>query len=614
MVQPFVCMPLFVYRTKNDLTWEINTIHREDHNENQSHVLMHSEPYWLLMKQQLRSPQKVPAKSKQRSQEGNMSNVSRRSFFKTAGALSGVALMGGMVGCTPQDSKALAEAETPTATADAPTQEATTTNPFAAPEAIDEAAVTKTEEADLVIVGIGTAGLTCAVKAAQGGATVIMIAKDSEPSSQGGSNFAINSRLTKELGAEIDVETALRHSMQTQGYQVSEGQWAIFARESGRSMDWLMDLVEPYGIGATLEMPENAGAGALLGEYPGSHVFFGGPKDQPFGDQPDVLDALVDILVNELGQTTYFNTTAKQLVRDDGGKGRVSAVIAQDANGDYVKYVGNKAVVLATGDYANNPDMVEKWCPLAKGMPSMKMPMNNTGDGHLMAMWAGAAMQRCQSHGAMIFGALNYRNLAVNTHGERFMSERANNGYGGIQALMQDDRCYYQLWDSDFGNEWLDSPARYNSEPTTHEAMIASFEAGAESGELMRADTLEELASLMDVPVDALKATVNRYNELCKKGVDEDFFKASDILFAVEKAPFYARRVEANLLITLGGLDVTDQMEVRDEKGNIIEGLYALGSVAGNFFGGPYTTYFAGLNMGRSVCFGHLIGERLSQM
>lgn len=545
-----------------------------------------------------------------------MTNVSRRNFFKTAGALGGVALVGGLAGCAPQASKTETETETesPMASTGTSADGAAAADPFAAPAPIDESAITKTEEADIVIVGIGTAGLTCAVKAAEGGASVIMIAKDDEPSGQGGSNFAINSRLTKELGAEIDVETALRHSMQTQGYQVSEGQWAIFARESGRGMDWLMDLVEPYGIGATLEMPENAGAGALLGEYPGSHVFFGGPKDQPFGDQPDVLDALVDTLTNKLGQTTYFNTTAEQLVRDDDGKGRVSAVIAHDADGNYVKYVGKKAVVLATGDYANNPDLVEKYCPLAKGMSSMKMPVNNTGDGHLMAMWVGAAMQRCQSHGAMIFGALNYRNLAVNTHGERFMSERANNGYGGIQALMQDDRCYYQLWDADFGNKWLDSPARYNSEPTTHEAMNASFEAGVENGELMKADTLDELAGLMNVPADTLKATVDRYNELCKKGADEDFFKASDILFSVEKAPFYARRVEANLLITLGGLDVTDQMEVRDGDGNVIEGLYALGSVAGNFFGGPYTTYFAGLNLGRNVCFGHLTGERLAQL
>lgn len=541
-----------------------------------------------------------------------MSMVSRRRFLQAGGFFGGAALIGGLAACAPQSDTSSDAVSLSGTGASGDVSQAS--DSFAKPDPIDESQITSTEEADIVIVGIGTAGLTCAVKAAQGGSSVIMIAKDAEPSAQGGSNFAINTRLTRELGVDIDVETALRHSMQTQGYQVSEGQWAIFARESGRGMDWLMDLVEPYGIGVTLEMPENAGAGALLAEYPGSHVFYGGPKDQPFGDQPDVLDALVDILTNDLGQKTYFNTTAQQLVRDDSGAGRVSAVIAQNEAGKYIKYIGTKAVVLATGDYANNPDLVSAYCPLAKGMTSMKAPANNTGDGHLMAMWVGAAMQRCASHGAMIFGALNYRNLSVNTQGQRFMSERANNGHGGIQALMQNDRCYWQVWDSDFGNQWQDNASRYNTEPATPESMAASFEAGVESGELIKANSLEELAAAMDIPADSFQATVARYNELCAKGVDEDFFKASDILFPVERAPFYARRVEASLLVTLGGLDVTDEMEVRDEDGRVIEGLYALGAVAGNFYGGPYTTYFAGINMGRNVCFGHLTGERLSKI
>lgn len=536
-----------------------------------------------------------------------MTTVSRRSFLQAGGILGGAALAGTLAAVAPVNvTEALAEPE------EAATEAAA--DPFAKPAPIDESEITAVEEADIVIVGIGTAGLTCAVKAAQGGASVIMLAKDAEPSSQGGSNFAINSRLTRELGVELDVEAALRHSMLTQGYRVSEGQWAIFAKESGRGMDWLMDLVEPYGIGTTLEVPENVDAGGLLAAYPGSHIFYGGPKDQPFGDQPDVLDALVDILVNQLGQTTYFNTTAVQLVREGEETGRVDAVIAQNEAGEYVKYVGTKAVVLATGDYANNPAMVEKYCSLAQGLFSMKMPANNTGDGHLMALWVGAAMQKCASHGAMIFGNQNYRNLNVNVHGERFMSERTNNGYSGVSALMQDGRCYYSVWDSDFGNQWQDPAARYNTEAATSESMMASFEAGVESGQIIKADSLEELATAMEIPADVFQATVTRYNELCEKGVDEDFFKASDILFPVEQAPFYAQRVQPNLLITLGGLDVTDNMEVRDEAGQVIEGLYALGAIAGNFYGGPYTTYFAGINMGRNVCFGHLLGEHLGQM
>ncbi len=62
------------------------------------------------------------------------------------------------------------------------------------------------------------------------------------------------------------------------------------------------------------------GMTGVIAEYTGSHVFYGGPQEQPFGDQPDVLDALVDVLTGELGQRVDLNTTVTSLVRADGGR------------------------------------------------------------------------------------------------------------------------------------------------------------------------------------------------------------------------------------------------------------------------------------------------------
>lgn len=543
----------------------------------------------------------------QKADAGMVSGISRRSFLTAAGIGVLGATSAGLLGCSPSGEGEKAQAQNAEPGVDA-------VDVLAAPDPIDANEISSTEEADIVIVGVGTAGLTCAVSAAQKGASVIMIAKDEAPSSQGGSNFAIGSSLTKELGIDYDVKQALRHSMQMQGYRVSEGQWATFASESGRAMDWLMDLVTPYGLGVTIEVPQNVGGGAILEEYPGSHIFYGGPKEESFGDQPDVLDALVDILTGELGQKIVFNTTAKQLERDSDGTGRVSAVIAEDQDGSYVKYVGTKAVVLATGDYGNNADLVKKYCPMAEGMPSMKAPANNTGDGHLMALWVGAAMQKCSTHGAMVFGTHEYRGLNVNKDGLRFMNERQNNGFVGMQGLMQDGGYFYQLWDSEFATTWHEPKARYNSTEPTPEDLVATFEAGIESGEIVKADTLDELAKAIDVPADVLKSTIDRYNGFCESGEDLDYYKEAEVLIPVATGPFYAKKITPNLLITLGGLDVTDKMEVKDTEGAVIEGLYALGATAGNFYGGPYTTYFCGINMGRNVCFGYLTGEQLATL
>lgn len=470
----------------------------------------------------------------------------------------------------------------------------------------------QTIEADVVVVGCGTAGLTCGVAAAQKGASVVVIGKDETPSSQGGSNFAVNSKVAKELGVEIDADEAVRHLLQINADLVSEGQWYTFANRSGEAMDWLIDLVEPAGLSVTLEVPMTRGMTGVIAEYTGSHVFYGGPQEQPFGDQPDVLDALVDVLTGELGQRVDLNTTVTSLVRADGG--RVEAAIAQNADGATVRYVANKAVVLATGDYGNNADLVDQYCPLARGLVSMKYPANNTGDGHLMAMEIGAAMQRNPMHGAMIFGNQYYRNLNVNIDGKRFMNEFTVNAFSGVQALMQNDSCYWSIWDADFANNWQDAPLRYTQPDVTPEEQAATFESGVEGGTILKAETLEELAEAMGIPAEALAQTVERYNGFCEAGVDKDYHKQAEILFPVATPPFYATKVAPNLLITLGGLDVNDDMQVRDTEGKVIEGLYALGATAGNFYGNLYTTYFAGVNMGRCVTFGYLLGNSLADL
>lgn len=534
--------------------------------------------------------------------------MSRRNFL----AISGTAALGaigaaGMAGCSPTG-KTEVQPSTDAANEQTPAAAAFET----APDPIDDSKISETVESDIVVIGAGTAGLTCALAAAEEGKTVTVIAKDDAPSGQGGSHFAINTKLTKELGIDYDVDEAITHEMQLNGYRVDAEQWKVFAQESGPAMDWYMDIMGAGGLQCTLETPA-PNNGGMSAEYPGSHIFFGGPNDQPFGDLPDELAILSGNITEQCGQKVIFNTTARQLVREADGTGRVSAVIAENADGKLVKYVGAEAVVLATGDYGNNEEMIEKYCPQAMGLMCMKEPANNTGDGHKMGLWVGATMQKNPAHAAMIFGVMDtYRALMVNENGTRIGNERVSNAFDGMQILMQPNKHAFSIWDADYASKVPTYPSRMNNEAATAEATQASFDEGVKAGTILKADTIEELAKLAGIDPDGLKASVERYNELCANGRDDDYGKASEFLIPVEKAPFFASEGKANLLITMGGLDVNVDMQVLDAEGKTIEGLYALGAVAGNFFANNYTTYFAGANLGRNICFGYRVGKALA--
>lgn len=479
-----------------------------------------------------------------------------------------------------------------------------------APDPIADDQISRTLEADVVIVGAGTAGLVCGVSAAQNGKSVIVIGKDDAPSGQGGSHFAFNSSLCRELGVEVDPAEAVTHELQIMGYRVSEAQWSIFASRSGEAMDWYVGLMEEGGLQATIEVPAY-NCGGWTEEYAGSHVFYGGPNDSAFGDLPDELDILVKNLTEELGQTLMLQTRARQLAREGGG--RVSAVIAEDADGNTIKLVGKDAVVLATGDYASDDEMMARYCTYARGLSPMKYPATNTGDGHKMALWAGAAMQKNDQHAAMVFGCMDiYRALIVNEDGQRVGNERVSNAFDAMQQLQQPGKHDFSVWDSAYAGKVKVTATRHTTEPDTPEQIQAGFDADVEAGSVKRADTIEELAGLAGIDPDALAATVERYNKLCDAGEDKDFFKSAEFMIPVREAPFYIRENLPSILIACGGLDVTPQMQVLDTAGKPIAGLYALGATAGNFFANTYSTYLAGANLGRNVCFGYLLGRRLA--
>ncbi len=131
------------------------------------------------------------------------------------------------------------------------------------------------------------------------------------------------------------------------------------------SIDWTIDLMEAKGLKCSLE-PGFPDPDGVIDVPPASHNFWN--DEVPFGalfGAPLEAQTYAQIFTEDLGGEIHYNTKGLYLIRDDDNTGRVSAVVAQNADGNYVKYAANKAVVLATGDFSKDRDMMARYCPFA---------------------------------------------------------------------------------------------------------------------------------------------------------------------------------------------------------------------------------------------------------
>lgn len=489
-----------------------------------------------------------------------------------------------------------------------------------APAPIPAGEIKRTVTADVVVIGAGVAGIVTALSAAEGGASVVVLEKMKKFSARGFDVAAVDSRVQKKMGITIDVPKAIRELIKSCDKQVKEELYWLWTRHSGKALDWVLDQTEPAGLVAKMSATQYRGPNYF--EYPTTHHILGGPhtKDGSFIDVVEILEKNA----KAKGVDFRYRTPGVRLIRE--GKGPVTGVIGGTA-GDYTRFIATRGVVMATGDYGSNPEMLRHYCPIATYVNhNVYTPLGaNVGDGHKMGLWAGAAMQK-GTHAPMIHtlgGAWPYFFLHVNKRGLRYQNEDLSCQACCLGMMMQTDGIGWTILDSDFlkyvpqtipigGGFFWDHPGRDMDEEWTPGQDIEALEENIKAGLAFKADTLDELASRMKVPADALKKTVARYNELVKKGVDEDFGKRKELLFPIEKPPFYGGLMKSALLATTSGLRVNTKLEVLDERDEPLGGLYAVGNVQGDMFAVDYPTVFPGLSHGRCVTFGRLVGLHLA--
>jgi fumarate reductase flavoprotein subunit len=451
-------------------------------------------------------------------------------------------------------------------------------------------------EVEVVVVGAGIAGLSAALSAAEAGAKNILIEKMATVQARGHDNAFLDSRLQKKLGIMIDKDEVILNLMKYGSNKPDQRLIRMWAEGSGKTADWLMNMTDAAGLRVIIpQYPPPAAFDNTIEYYPQYLA------THQYNDERQVAKCLLDNVIKR-GVVTYFRTQAKQLLREKNG--RVFGVVARNHSGNYIQCIAHKAVILCTGDYAKNAEMMDKYCPQSSYLPSM-IP-TSTGDGHMMAMWIGAMMEPAP-HAPIIHGPagplLNAAFLQVNIFGERFQNEDVPIQSNVNSVERQPGRIAWQVFDSKYPQE-----IQYHG-LGLGKIIIATDKIRQEVAEVsLIADSIEELAIKMKLPVETFRATIDRYNELARLGKDLDFGKRSDRMSPVNKPPYYAGKGGYSLLAVNGGLNVNPKLQPLDKDWKVIPGLYLAGNTVGNRFAGDYPTMCPGLSHGMAIHFGRIAG------
>ena len=409
--------------------------------------------------------------------------IDRRNFLKGAMLAGAGAAAAGMAGCASGAAdKAPADTDMPsTGSAGHLNADAINNGTWefeVPPTPVAEDEITAVHEADIIVIGAGVSGLACAASATEEGADVILFAASSMPVSRGGSNHGIGTKVHERLGikdyTKDTIDGFIRQELARNGYRVDQKKWYKWINNSASTMNWLIDLMEEKGYITTMEIGYTDTAG-VFDAHPGSHNWVqvaDGVESGARTGQELVIKMYEEKIKNQGGQI-HYSTIAQYLIREDDNKGRVTAVVAKDPDGNYVKYVGRKAIVMATGDFSANQDMMAKYCSWASPLLEFNEVDYDVmfqfgglgpGDGQKMGLWVGAAWQHTLPNAPMIdsVGPMPYRQsiadfsgLLLNKKGERYSNEDVIFSYGTYAMMMQPDMTRYGIWDTAYAN-WFD--------------------------------------------------------------------------------------------------------------------------------------------------------------
>ena len=473
----------------------------------------------------------------------------------------------------------------------------------------DAAAEDSTVEADVVVVGAGGAGMTAAITAAGEGKSVVILESQSmvggnSVRATGGMNagktvYQDENEFGESAGVEKTLKTAAEkyadnETITALAKTVSE-QWAAYQANPTGYFDSveLMELDTMIG-GKGINDPElvetlcenSADAIDWLDEH-GITLHnvssFGGASVKRIhrpvnaeGKTVSVGSYMIPLLqenCEKAGVKMMLDTTATEILTD--ANGAAVGVKATGASGETVT-VNAKAVVLASGGFGANLDMVVKYKPELKGFMTTNAP-GIQGQGIEMAQAIGAAtvdMDQIQIHptveantAALITEGLRGDGaILINEEGQRFIDEVGTRDVVSAAEIAQTGSY-----------SWL----------VVDQAMVDAssvIQGYIKKGYTVTGETYEELGKAMGVDEAAFAETMEKWNGYVEAKNDPDFGRTS-FAHPLNTAPYYAVKVTAGVHHTMGGLKINANTEVLNEKGEVIPGLFAAGEVTGGVHG-----------------------------
>lgn len=501
--------------------------------------------------------------------------LTRRGFLQGAACgIAGTALVG-IAGCAPQG-----ESNGPNQ--GAPASEAGSTAP-------EEKNVSQTLDCDVCVVGAGFSGMIAAIQAHEDGAHVIVLesaGKTGGASANGvEGSFGVNSSISKQLGIEVDIKGILMSEMQQSQWRADGLSWLEMMERSGENIDWLAEQGVRFGT-----VDDYHGK-----DYRTFHWYEGGITEGYINPMTAKME--------ELGMQVEFSTKAEELMLQDG---EVHGVYAKNKSDEWIQ-VNAKAVILATGGFGANYELCSKIGYPADRLLSVGSP-NDDGSGHAMAVAAGAkdiADYAADNCGSIIKSfSFSMTNLEfcmapqipwINESCERFYKE--DNCVVNLSLANPpkwNQARSFMLWDEAIFNDYA-----ANQKDDMHAMLDSALSSG--EGDVLKADTLAELAQAADLDPHKLESFVQEYNAMCAAGKDELWGKDPQYLVPLQSPPYYLAQPINAMFTTIGGVATNRNAQAIDAEHYAIEGLYVVGVEGCMLYRNVYTIGTPGSCSGNSI-------------